>query len=313
MIRPGIVLLDADTLGEVNGFIQLAKLGNLAVYQSTSSGQRISRISNNEIVIVNKVIIDREVMDACPSLKLICVAATGMNNIDLEYAAIKGIIVKNVAGYSTESVVQHTFSMLFYLMGKLRYYDDYVKHGFYSESNLFTHHGRPFHELAGKQYGIIGLGNIGKRVAHIASAFGAGILYYSTTKKNLNSPYRHALLDELIQSCDIISIHCPLTIETCNLICYEQLRIMKKNAILINAGRGGIVNEADLARALNDGLIEGAGLDVLEKEPPDPDNPLFHITNPEKLFITPHIAWASIESRDRLMDAIIRNITAYLA
>jgi lactate dehydrogenase-like 2-hydroxyacid dehydrogenase len=201
---------------------------------------------------------------------------------------------------------------LFYLMGNLRYYDDYVKQGSYTRSNLFTHHGRPFHELAGRQYGIIGLGSIGKRVAYIASAFGANILYYSTTRKNLNSPYRHVPLNELLKVCDIISIHCPLTTETRNLIGYEQLRMMKKQAILINAGRGGIINETDLARALNEDLLGGAGLDVLEKEPPDANNPLFHIANPEKLFITPHIAWASIESRDRLMEGIIRNITAYL-
>jgi lactate dehydrogenase-like 2-hydroxyacid dehydrogenase len=312
MKRPGIVFLDAETLGEVNGFYQLTRLGNLTVYQSTREDQRIERIIGREIIITNKVIIDREVIDACPSLRLICISATGMNNIDLDYAAEKGIQVKNVAGYSTESVVQHTFSMLFYLMGSLPYYDRFVKEGHYAAGNLFTHHGRPFHELAGKIYGIIGMGTIGKRVASAALAFGASVHYYSTTGKNLQTGYSSVSLRELLHDSDVISIHCPLTEITRNLIGYEQFRIMKKNAILVNAGRGGIVNEAALADALDEELIAGAALDVLEKEPPLATNPLFRIRQPEKLFITPHIAWAGCESRERLMQGIIQNITEYL-
>jgi lactate dehydrogenase-like 2-hydroxyacid dehydrogenase len=312
MKRPGIVFLDAETLGEVTGFHKLTKLGNLTVYQSTPSDQRISRISGREIVITNKVLIDSEIMDACPSLKLVCIAATGTNNVDLDYAARKGIQVKNVAGYSTESVVQHTFSMLFYLLGNLRYYDDYVKQGAYSGSNLFTHHGMPFQELAGKKYGIIGMGTIGKRVAKVATVFGAEVNYYSTSQKNQNAGYTHVSLNELLLNCDIISIHCPLNNLTHNLIGYEQLRLMKKDALLINTGRGGIVNESDLACALDEGLIGGAGLDVLEKEPPIASNPLLHVKNPAKLLITPHIAWASRESRERLMNGIIANIVNYL-
>jgi glycerate dehydrogenase len=312
MIRPGIVFLDAETLGEVNGFYALTKLGNLTVYQDTAPDLRIERIRGKEIVITNKVVIDRTVMDACPSLKMICVAATGMNNIDLEYAATKGIAVKNVAGYSTESVVQHTFSMLFYLMNRLRYYDDFVKQGHYAKSHLFTHHGRSFSELAGKQFGIIGMGTIGRRVAAVASAFGAEISYYSTTGKNLDAGYRHVNLDQLLSASDVLSVHCPLTDATRDLIGYEQFRKMKKNALLINAGRGGIINESDLACALNENLIGGAGLDVLAKEPPDASNPLFHLNNPENLLITPHVAWASVESRERLMEALAHNITGFL-
>ncbi|HJZ41507.1 MAG TPA: D-2-hydroxyacid dehydrogenase [Bacteroidales bacterium] len=311
MKRPGIIFLDAETLGEVEGYYQLTRLGNLTVFQTTSKDQRIERIRGREIVITNKVVIDREVMDACPSLKLICIAATGMNNVDLEYAEKKCISVKNVAGYSTESVVQHTFSMLFYLMGNLRYYDDFVKQGSYTRGSLFTHHGRSFHELAGRHYGIIGMGTIGKRVAEVATVFGATVRYYSSTQKNLDTGYKSVSLHELLTGSDIISVHCPLTGSTRDLIGYEQLRVMKKEVILINAGRGGIVNEAGLARALEENLIGGAGLDVLEKEPPAADNPLLHITNPEKLFITPHIAWASCESRERLMDGIIQNITGF--
>ena len=311
MKRPGIVFLDAETLGEVEGYFRLTRLGNLTVFQTTAADQRIERIRGRDIVITNKVIIDREVMDACPSLKLICIAATGLNNVDLEYAEKKGIAVKNVAGYSTESVVQHTFSMLFYLMGNLRYYDDFVKQGSYSRGNLFTHHGRPFHELAGRQYGIIGLGTIGKRVAEVATVFGATVRYYSTTQKNTDTGYIQVPLHDLLTNSDIISIHCPLTESTRDLIGYEQLGMMKRDAILINAGRGGIVNEPGLARALEEDLICGAALDVLEKEPLAADNPLLHIPDPGKLFITPHIAWASRESRERLMEGIIQNITGF--
>jgi len=312
MKRPGIVLLDADTLGEVTGFYHLTKLGNLTVYPATQPEQRIERIFGREIVITNKVVIDRDVMEACPTLKLICIAATGKNNIDLACAEEKGIQVKNVAGYSTESVVQHTFAMLFYLESHLPYYDQYVKDGHYAKSNLFTHLGKPFNELAGKNYGIIGMGTIGKRIAEVASAFGARIQYYSTTGKNLDTGYKAVLLDQLLRESDVISIHCPLTEATHNLIGYEQFCLMKKEAILVNAGRGGIINEAALAKALDEGRIAAAALDVLEKEPPEITNPLFRIRLPEKLLITPHIAWASRESRERLMDGIIRNIADYL-
>jgi lactate dehydrogenase-like 2-hydroxyacid dehydrogenase len=312
MKRPGIVFLDADTLGEVTGFYQLTKLGNLTVYPSSLPQQRIERILGREIVITNKVVIDREVMEACPTLKLICIAATGKNNIDLACAEEKGILVKNVAGYSTESVVQHTFAMLFYLGSHLRYYDQFVKNGDYARSSLFTHLGKPFFEMAGKNYGIIGLGTIGKRIAEVATAFGARIQYYSTTGKNVNTPYTSVSLDQILHDSDVLSIHCPLTEATHNLIGYDQLCRMKKEAILINAGRGGIVNEAALAQALDEGRIAAAALDVLEKEPPEISNPLFRIKQPDKLLITPHIAWASRESRERLMDGIIQNISEYL-
>ena len=312
MKRPGIVLLDAETLGEVNSFYKLTRLGNLTVYQSTPHHARLDRIHGKEIVITNKVVIDREVMDACPSLKLICIAATGMNNVDLDYAAQMGIVVNNVAGYSTESVVQHTFAMLLCLMGQIRYYDEYVRRGDYTRSHIFTHHGRPFPELAGKKFGIIGMGTIGKRVAQVAEAFGADVCYYSTSAKNLNAGYPHVSLENLLTECDIISIHCPLNDSTLDLIGYEQLRLMKKSALLLNSGRGGIVNESDLACALNEKLISGAGLDVMTKEPPDDTNPLLQVENKDMLLITPHIAWASVESRERLMDGIVRNIDTFL-
>jgi len=307
MEKPGIVFLDAETLGNVN-FGELSGMGNFTVFNTTSKDKRIERIKNAAVVITNKVIMDRELMDASPTLKLICIAATGLNNVDLEYAKQKGIAVKNVSGYSTESVVQHTFSMLFYLMGNLPYYARYVAEGHYTRSRLFTHHGRSFHELAGKRYGIIGFGTIGKRVAEIATAFKAKVNYYSTSGKNMDTRFVHVPLDQLLTESDIISIHCPLNDVTRNLIGYEQLKKMKPEAVLINAGRGGIVNETDLARALNEQIIGAAGLDVMEKEPPEPSNPLLCVKFPERLLITPHIAWASVESRERLVQGVIRNI-----
>ena len=312
MNRPGIVFLDADTLGDVDGLSELTRIGTLTVYPNTPSEQRIERLHGKEIVITNKVVIDKKVMDACPELKLICVAATGMNNIDIEYASHRGIAVKNVAGYSTESVVQHTFAMVFCLLGNLPYYLNYVKDGSYARSNMFTHHGRPFHELSGKQFGIVGLGTIGRRVAEAAAAFGAEVIYYSTSRKNLNTGYKSVLLETLLSDSDIVSIHCPLNDSTRDLITYEQFQLMKKHAILINTGRGGTINESDLASALNENLIAGAALDVMNQEPPDPSNPLLHLINPEKLIVTPHIAWASIESRERLMRGIISNISEFL-
>jgi lactate dehydrogenase-like 2-hydroxyacid dehydrogenase len=311
-LRPGIVLLDAETLGEVSGFHAITRLGNLTMYETTRPEQRLERIAGREIVITNKVVIDREVMEACPTLKLICVAATGMNNIDLACAEEKGIRVRNVAGYSTASVVQHTFGMLFSLMEHLPYYDHFVKSGQYAAGTLFTHHGRPFSELNDMQFGIIGMGTIGKKVAEAATAFGAHVCYHSTSGNNTDAGYACLSLAGLLTTSDVISIHCPLNEHTRHLIHYGELALMKRSAYLLNAGRGGIVDEADLARALDEGLIAGAALDVLEKEPPQPDNPLFGIREPQRLLITPHIAWASRESRERLVEGIVQNITRYL-
>jgi lactate dehydrogenase-like 2-hydroxyacid dehydrogenase len=307
-----IVFLDAGTVGTTDNLAGLNKLGEIRYYDVTSREETIKHIGDAEIVITNKVIIDSHVMDSCPSVKLICVAATGMNNIDLVQAKSRGIRVKNVSGYSTESVVQVTFSLLLYLMNSIRYYDDYVKSGLYSSGSVFTHFAKNFHEISGKQFGIIGLGTIGKRVAEVATAFGAVVSYYSTSGQNLNNIYPHLPLSTLLAGSDVISIHCPLTPGTHNLIGYAQLRQMKRSSILLNLGRGGIVNEADLAKALNQNLIAGAGLDVHENEPPKPDNPLLHLDHPGKILMTPHLAWASNESRTRLVEGITDNIREYL-
>lgn len=307
-----IVLLDAATFGDVDlsAFMQF---GETEVFQTTLNYETINRVANAEIVVTNKVCLDEEILKAAKNLKFICIAATGTNNVNLKCAKEQEIGVSNVSGYSTSSVVSHTFSMLFYLNSHSKYYDTYTQTQKWCESKIFTHLERPFFELEGKKWGIIGLGTIGKRVAETAEGFGCELSYTSTSGKNLNQKYQHKNLDELLKSSDIISIHAPLNEKTVNLIDSKKLKLMKAGAILLNLGRGGIVNEADLANALNEGRLKAAGLDVLENEPPDKENPLFHVKNPDKLFITPHIAWASKEARERLIEGTIQNVKAFLS
>jgi lactate dehydrogenase-like 2-hydroxyacid dehydrogenase len=307
-----IVFLDKSTIGNVPNLKRFEEFGSVTLYETTSSGEVIGRVRQAEIIITNKVIIDKNVLDHAPALKLICISATGMNNVDLEYAAGKGIPVKNVAGYSTNSVAQSTFSMILYLLGHLRYYDDYVRSGSYAESPIFTHMGPSFSELNGKIFGIIGLGTIGKKVAGIATAFGSEVIYYSTSGRNDNRDYKRVELDELLKTSDFVSIHAPLNERTKNLLNKNNLGQMKPSSILINAGRGGIVNESDLVDALNDDLISAAGLDVLEKEPIAAMSPFLKIKNRERLLIMPHVAWASIEARTLLVDMIYENIRNFM-
>ncbi len=307
-----MVFLDAVTVGDVENLAEISSLGDFVSYELTQPDSRIARIKGCNVVITNKVVIDRSVMDACPELELICVAATGMNNIDLDYAAKKGIAVKNVAGYSTESVTQCTFAMLFYLLNSSRYYDDFVQSGQYAASPVFTHIGPGFRELNGKRFGIIGMGTIGKRVAEVARAFGAQVVYYSTSGKNLEETgYRHFPLEELLRTADVVSIHCPLNDRTRNLLTESGLRQMKPTAYLLNMGRGGIVDEAALARAIDENRIAGAALDVLTSEPIAAESPLLKVRRKERLFITPHIAWASREARQRLIARTAENIKVY--
>lgn len=307
-----ICILDAKTLGEDMDFKELEQLGSLSVYAVTSPDMVAERIKGHDVVVTNKVVLNASNLACAPTVRLICVAATGTNNIDLEYARQQEIMVCNVAGYSTPSVVQHTFAMLFYLLESPAYYDSYVKTKKYAGSDIFTHLEKPFWEIHGKTWGIIGLGTIGKSVVSVAKAFGCQVIYYSTSGKNHNDEYEQVELSELLQRSDIISIHAPLNQNTKNLLTYEKLKLMKPHAILLNLGRGGIVNEDDLARALNENLIGAAGLDVLNNEPIKIDNQLLTINNPEKLLITPHIAWASREARCRLIHEIALNIQGFL-
>jgi len=301
-----IVLLDALTFGEtdLSGF---DSQGEVEVFQTTSPEEVQTRITGCDVIVTNKVVITDTHMQNTPTLKLICVAATGMNNVDLNAAKTRSIEVKNVAGYSTDSVIQHTFSMLFYLMGHSRYYDESVKDGTYSRSPIFTDVSHPFFEIKGKKWGIIGLGSIGRGVADIAKAFGAEIFYYSTSGVNRTEDYQRATLDELLKTCDIITIHAPLNEKTDNLLDYEQLLTCKNGSTVLNLGRGGIINEEAVAKIIDEKDIS-FGLDVLTKEPMRENHPLLSVKNRDNLYITPHIAWTSVEAREKLIAMVIENI-----
>ena len=301
-----IVLLDALTFGATD-LSALYDLGEVEVFQTTSADETQNRIANSSVVVTNKVVITKEFMQNSPSLKLICVAATGTNNVDLEAAKELSIEVKNVAGYSTNSVIQHTFSMLFYLMGHSRYYDESVKDKTYSNSPIFTDVSEPFFEIKGKKWGIIGLGSIGRGVANIAKAFGAEIFYYSTSGVNRTEDFQRTTLENMLQTCDIITIHAPLNDKTNNLLDYEQLATCKNSAVVLNLGRGGIINENAVAQLVDEKNIY-FGLDVFTQEPLSANSPLLYVKNSDRLYLTPHIAWTSVEARDTLIASVIQNI-----
>lgn len=309
-----ILILDAATFGEDLDISKFNELGEVTVYAKSTKKEALERLEavNPDAVITNKVVIGNDEMQAAPNLKIILEAATGYNNIDIECARTLRIKVANVAGYSTMSVVQHTFALFFYLYEKMRYYDDYVKSGEYSKSTIFTNFSNVFGELAGKTWGIVGLGHIGSRVADAARAFGCKVVYYSASGNTYDTEYEKVDLDTLLKESDIISIHAPLNQYTKDLFNYENLKKMKKSAYLINVGRGPIVNDADLAKALNEGEIAGAGLDVLTTEPMPADNQLLAIKDSNKLVITPHNAWATYEARVRLLDEIYNNLNSFI-
>ena len=307
-----IVFLDRKTIGEDLDLEKFNDFGEVVMYDFSSPEEVPDRVKDADIIILNKVPINETTIYSAEKLKLVCITATGTNNLDKEYLDKRGIAWRNVAGYSTESVVQHTFAMIFYLFEKLAYYDSYVKEDRYINDKMFTHFAEGFHEMSGKTWGIIGLGNIGRRVADVAKAFGCNVQYFSTSGKNNNKDYKQVGLDELLSSSDIVSIHAPLDDNTLHLIDKNALSKMKKSAFLINVGRGPIIVEEDLAWALDNNVIAGAGLDVLDVEPMSENNPLRNIKDSKKLIITPHIAWASIEARRRLMDIIYGQIEEFL-
>lgn len=302
-----IVFLDAATMGEVS-FEPIASLGDLVCYDSSTAEEALERVRDCDVMIVNKVKVTPQLIDAAPNLKLICESATGVNNIDLEYAASKGIPVRNAVGYSTDSVVQATFMHILSLVGKAPYYDNSVKNGKYSQSGMFTDVSVNWWELSGKNIGIIGLGNIGSRVAKVAEAFGMKVSYYSTSGTSHNQEYPSVSLEQLLRDSDVVSIHAPLNERTLRLIGEKELRLMKSSAYLINMGRGGIVVEKDLADAVDAGIIAGAGLDVFETEPLPADNRFLKMVHPERMSLAPHVAWASEEARERLVGMVADNI-----
>ena len=304
-----IVFLDAQTLGNDISLAPVASLGEYVSYPSTRPEEVLDRIAGFDVVITNKVWMGKEQMDASPALKLICVAATGTNNVDTAYAASRGIPVLNAVDYSTESVTQVTWMHILGLVGKARYFDDYVKGGAYSASGCFTNAAVPFFELRGKTFGTVGLGHIGSRVAAVAEAFGMKVLYFPTSGKPHSDRYEADTdLDSFLSRCDVVSVHCPLNERTNGLIGYDALARMKRDAVIVNMGRGGIVVEADLARALDEGLLAGAATDVFTKEPIPADHPYLQMQHPERLLLTPHIGWASREARICLVEKIAENI-----
>lgn len=307
-----IVFLDADTIGKDIDLTVFEKFGNVTIYGFSTQEEMRERVIDADILILNKMLANSYTLEKASHLKLICVTATGTNNLDKEYLQQRGIAWRNVAGYSTECVTQHTFAMLFYLLEKLPYYDNYVKSEAYINNTTFTHFNNIFHEIHGMTWGIIGLGAIGQRVAQIASLFGCRVIYYSTTGKNNQPDYTRVSFEELLAQSDIISVHAPLTKQTEGLMNRAAFQQMKQSAIFLNLGRGPIVAEQDLADALQAGELAAAGLDVLSVEPMCADHPLKSIKDSGKLLITPHIAWAGAETRRRLMDIIQDQIAAFI-
>ena len=302
-----IVFLDAATMGDVS-FEPFEQLGEFVSYATSTPTEARERVKDADVVMINKVIVNKELIDAAPSLKLICVAATGVNNIDVDYAASKGIPVRNVAGYSTDSVAQSTFMHILSLAGGAPYFDNSVKTGSYSRSGMFTDPNWNWWELAGKTIGIIGLGNIGKKVAQIAEAFGMKVCYYSTSGTGHCKDYPCLTLEELLKVSDVVSVHAPLNERTLNLLGAKEFAMMKPTAIIVNAGRGAIIVEADLADAVDNGVIAGAGIDVFVQEPIPEDHPYLKMKHPERMRLTPHVAWASVEARRRLVSMMADNV-----
>ncbi len=302
-----LVFLDAATMGNVS-FEPFERLGEFVKYENSTQEEARERVKDADVMLLNKVWVGKELIDSAPNLKLICIAATGVNNIDVEYAASKGIPVRNVAGYSTDSVVQTTFMHMLSLVGGGPYFDESVKSGSYSRSGMFTDPNWNWWELAGKTIGIIGLGNIGGRVAKIAEAFGMKVCYYSTSGTGHCKDYPCLTLDELMAVSDVVSVHAPLNERTLHLIGREQLALMKPTAYLVNVGRGAIVVEEDLAAAVDEGVIAGAGIDVFVDEPVPVDHPYMKMKHPERMRFSPHIAWASIEARKRLIGFMADNV-----
>lgn len=302
-----IVYLDASTLGDTP-MDEVKSLGEYVAYPVSSREESLERVSDCDVLIVNKVKVDEELLSRAERLRLICEAATGVNNIDVKAAEARGIIVRNVAGYSTDSVVQATFTHLLSLLGSAAYFDRFVKDGSYSRCGIFTNVSRPFPELAGRTMGIIGMGTIGSRVARVASAFGMHVVYYSTSGTSHCKEYPSLELEELLSISDVVSIHAPLNERTSGLIGERELSKMKPEAVLLNLGRGGIVDEAALASAVDEGVIAGAALDVFVTEPLPEDSLLLNVKHPERFSFSPHTAWASRESLVRLVSGIAENI-----
>mgnify|MGYP005988902097 FL=1 len=306
-----IVILDRATFGSDMDVSVFDTLGDVTSYDITNEEQTKQRVKDANIVLTNKVVLGKNEIEGS-SIKFIAITATGMNNVDLEYAKQNNIEVKNVAGYSTSSVSQVAFAMIFYFIGKLNYYKLYVDEGNWQKTPIFTHIDKPFFELDGKRVGVIGLGAIGASFAKKAKAFDCEVVYYSTSGKNSNDEFKRVELDELLKTCDIISIHSPLNAQTKDLLNYENMKNMKDGAILLNLGRGGIINEEDLAKLIDQKEIY-CGIDVVNVEPIEESNPLLKVQHKDRLLLTPHIGWASVEARTKLIQLVAQNVRDFIS
>ena len=307
-----LVVLERNSVGTDIDVSCFEQFGEVTYYANTAEEQISERVKEADIIISNKAPLNETTLADAPNIKLICLLATGYDCVDLAYCQSRGIKVTNVVNYCTPAVAQHTILLALMLTEKIAFYDEYVKSGAYSAQDRFSNFDRAFHDLDGKNWGIVGMGTIGHKVAELASAFGCHVLFYSASGKSTCTEYPRVELDTLLRTSDIISLHCPLTDRTRNLIDKNALDKMKHTAILINVARGPVVNTADLYQALMAEKIMAAGLDVLDREPMTPSNPLSQIKDSTKLIITPHMSWASKESRTHLVSEIVKNIQAVI-
>ncbi len=309
-----IVIADKDSVGQDMDYSIYEELGEVDIYgDMIKEDNAEERLKGAQVLVVNKTRVNTGILDKAPELKLVCLFATGYDNVDATACRERGILVANIAGYSTPSVAQHTFALLFYLMENLRHYDEFVKRGDYANQPHFCCLDIPYEELECKTYGIVGMGNIGRKVAKIAEAFGAKVIFYSASGNSTCTDYERVSFEELLERSDVISLHCPLSDKTRDLFDDAAFDRMKKSAILINVARGAVVNEKALYNALVNNKIKAAGLDVLYPEPMSPDSLLLNIQDSGKLFVTPHLAWASTEARTRCLEEVKKNIEAWAA
>ena len=307
-----IVVLERNSVGP-DIPVDYSALGEVIYYPNTVTVEEVKeRIADADIVVSNKAPMKKEALQDAPNVKLICEFATGYDNVDIAYCKARGIKVANVVDYSTDMVAQHTFTLALALLQKLPHYDNYVKSGAYSAQDRFSNFDIPFYELAGKTWGIVGMGNIGKKVAKIAAAFGCKVIFHSITGKSTCTDYPQVDKETLLAESDFLSLHCPLSDLSRDFIDAEALKKMKKSAVLINVARGPVVNNKDLYEALKAGEIMAAGLDVIEKEPLELSNPLSELKDSNQIIITPHLAWASVEARTRCVEETAKNILAFL-
>ena len=306
-----IVFLDEYSIAGCD-LSKITSQGEYVAYENTAKEQVVERLQGADIAITNKVLIDGEAMRQLPNLKLICVAATGMNNVDLNTAAELGIEVKNAVGYSTISVAETTLASALALARNVVYFDEYFHDGRYAKADRAFCYDRLTFQISGKRWGIIGLGNIGREVARLASAFGCEVRYFSTSGAKREEAYPAMELNELLEWSDIVSVHSPLNDRTRGLVGREELKRMKCSAMIINVARGGIIDEAALAEALNEGWIAAAALDVFSVEPLR-ESPLYDVKDRYRLLASPHNAWSAVESIDRLIDCVAENIRNFLA